>query len=444
MELSLKHGSGRQSFSLPDELVAGVHDVTSIAERLGEEGPLDSCEAPLLEGALEELRGAGFTRAVRGARVGLLLADGSRKPPGEGVWEPVLAELAGAEALDVFLCTGTHDGGSPENVELFHRLRALLDRVRPEARLLMHDARAGAFDDLGHTSRGTVCRFHPELAPCRAFLVLSDFKPHYFAGYSNPAKYYLPGLTSLESVRGNHSWVLDGRSVAGVHPWHPDPARRDNPVAADMVEALEKLMAGRPHFALATVTGGDSLRWAGGGETAEVSGRAMLAADRFTTLEVEPTRFLVVSNGGAPYDESLYAAQRALELTRGAVLEGGEVLWLAECTNGLGPGASRENFVEPLARPLEEVLRIDRAGYVLYSHKAWKFADYLQSKEAVYLSSRLPAADVERIHLRPASDPQLVVDHWVRAAREGDRIRFVDDASRLLVRTESHKKSPFS
>lgn len=434
MECSLKHGSGRQTFSVPDERFAGCHDVTTIAERLEEESAPRASDGELLEGALDELERAGLGAATAGKRVGLLLADGSRKPPGEAVWEPLLAALERAAALDVFMCTGTHDGESPENAALARRLRALLDRLRVGARLVVHDSRRGPFDDLGLTSRGTRIELNPALGACDAFLALSDFKPHYFAGYSNPAKYYLPGLASLEAVRGNHSWALDGRSAAGVHPWHPDASRRDNPVAADMVEALETFAVGRPHFALATVSGSDSLQWAGGGATAEVSARAMLAADRFTTLEVEPTRYLVVSNGGAPYDESLYAAQRALELTRGAVLEGGEVLWLAECTNGLGPGKSRENFVDPLARPLEEVLRIDREGYVLYSHKAWKFADYLSTKRAVYLASNLPAAEVERIHLVPASDPRAVVDRWVAEAGDGDRIRFVDDASRLLVR----------
>jgi nickel-dependent lactate racemase len=277
-------------------------------------------------------------------------------------------------------------------------------------------------------------QFHRSLAACDVFVVLSDFKPHYFAGYSNPAKYYLPGLTSLESARGNHSWALDSRSAAGRHPWHPDPTRRDNPVALDMVEALEILSSGRSHFAVATVTGGEQLLWAGGGRSEEVSGRAMQAADRFTTLSVEPTRYLVVSNGGTPYDESLYAAQRALELTRGALLEGGEVLWLAECTNGIGPGASRENFFEPLSRPLEEVLKIGREGYILYSHKAWKFADYLRGTSGVYLCSELPESEVRRIHLRAAGEPQSVVDRWVAEADEGDGIRFIDDASRLLVR----------
>ena len=48
--------------------------------------------------------------------------------------------------------------------------------------------------------------------------------------------------------------------------------------------------------------------------------------DRSTTLDVEPVRFLVLSPGGIPHDESLYTAQRALELSSAAVKRGGEVL----------------------------------------------------------------------------------------------------------------------
>ena len=196
-------------------------------------------------------------------------------------------------------------------------------------------------------------------------------------------------------MRANHAWALAEGATAGCHPWHPDPARRSNPLAEDLVEAFERAVGGRRHAALCTVTArgsaGPRLLWCGGGATAEVAGRAFRAADALAGRAVDPVRFLVVSAGGHPFDESLYTSQRALELSRAALAPGGEVLFLSECKNGIGPAGARAGFFDRLARPLDEVLAGFGGEYELFSHKAYKFATYLSAASAVHVTSRLPA-----------------------------------------------------
>jgi hypothetical protein len=105
------------------------------------------------------------------------------------------------------------------------------------------------------------------------------------------------------------------------------------------------------------------------------------------------------------------------------------VLWIADCSDGIGPPSARERFVDRLARPLAEARRADRANYELYSHKTVRFADYLADCE-VALASRLPDDLVRSIHLEPTGDPNARLASWM-AERP--------DAKVLVVRGAAHR-----
>ncbi len=386
----------------------------------------------LIERALSELRESGFGDAVAGRHLGLLVADGTREPIFDRFLEGLEPELRSADRITAFVCTGTHDPELPENRAVARELRRALRG--PGAEVVVHDARLGPFRDFGGTSGGTSVRVNAVFEDCRVLLTVSDMKNHYFAGYSNPVKYLVPGISAYETARANHSLTLEPESTFGRHPWHRLPERRSNPLAEDMVEAFELAVLERDHFAICTVGGLAGLSWAGAGPTRDVAARGMDVVDKVASLEVEPARFLVVSPGGHPHDESLYTAQRALELTRDAVLPGGEVLFLAQCANGIGSETAKKNFFEPLSRPLDEVRKRPEGEYVLYSHKSYKFGHYLGRLAGLHMLSDLSPEDVERIHLRPVSSAQGVLDEWAGRAEEGDTVTFIDDASRFAVR----------
>lgn len=435
MRVSLRYGASELTVDVPRTRVAARLDVDSLASRRAS----SSSTAAWCERAFAELAAQDFEREIRDRRLAVLLSDATRSEPRGKILPHWFGKLSGARAVDLFLCTGTHDPRTADNRALLEALEGWSSALDAPSRIHLHDARKGDFTRFGTTSRGTPVEICSNLHQADVFLCLSDLKTHYFAGYSNPVKFIVPGLASFETARRNHSLALERGATFGRHPWHPDPRRRTNPVAEDMVEAFERFVGGRPHFSLCMQSGHDELLWAGGGRTPEVAGRGMRVVDETAVVTVEPARFLVVSAGGRPLDESLYTAQRALELTREGVHEGGEVCLLAECRNGIGPPSARENFFERLARPLPEVLSsFSREEYVMYSHKAWKFADYLSRLACVHLVSSLGEDEVRSIHLEPiSSDPaaglQALVDAWCARARPEDRILFCDDASKLAL-----------
>jgi nickel-dependent lactate racemase len=380
-------------------------------------------------------REAGAFRAeVAGQRVCVLMDDGTRDVPLGEVLPPVCDVLRGAASVQFLISTGTHRADTPKNGQIRGEIeKASGDAGLTVARIHAHDCQSDQFRDVGSTSRGTRVLVNTFTEEADVFLAVSDVKVHYFAGYSNPVKNFLPGVTAFRTVEQNHSLALLEESTHGAHPWHPNSEHRHNPLAEDQVEGMHLIARGRPIYAPAMISASGRLIWARFGPIREASAASFLVTDERNIRAVAPAARLVVAPGGRSNDEDLYTAQRALELTRAAVTDGGEVLFLAACPNGIGEPQTLANFYDRLTAPLDEVLQSIRQDYVLYSHKPYKFALMIRRLRRIWMHSQIPDHLVAAAHLSPTHDPQAVVDAWL-AEQPDVRILLVDGANKIALR----------
>ena len=425
MKVDLHYGTGVVSVRVPDRNVQEI-----IRPWQGQQ--TDDPAASLRE-TVGRQAGA-FRDEVAGKRVCVLVDDGTRDEPLAEVLPHMCRILQGTASVQFLICTGTHNAETPKNRDIRREIEiASRDAGLTVTRIHAHDCQADEFTDVGRTSRGTQVLANAFADEAEVFLVVSDVKVHYFAGYSNPVKNFVPGITAFRTVEQNHSLALLDESTHGAHPWHPNPDRRDNPLATDMVEGMELIAKGRPIYALAMISAGERLIWARFGPIQETSAASFLVTDERNIRTVTPAARMIVSPGGLSNDEDLYTAQRALELTRAAVTDGGEVLFLAACPDGIGAEHTLANFYNRLTVPLEEVIQSIRQDYVLYSHKPYKFALLIRRLRRVWMHTQIPDDLVEAAHLRPAPEPQAVVDGWLAENPEA-RILFIDGANKIALR----------
>ena len=370
-------------------------------------------------------------------RVGLIVEDATRDVPLPDLLDVISPFLQKAKSVKVFVATGTHNGENEGDREIVESIRTSWEKFNfPLENIIVNDCHEDAFYMAGITSGlGNEIFVHNESREIDVFLIFSDMKNHYFAGYSNPIKNFIPGICNYMTAEQNHSLALRDESTFGHHPLHPDPQRRDNPLAKDMWEAYQLICAGRPTYVLSTITKKGKILWAGAGLLEGVTERGIREVDRMMSREVVPTDKLIVSCGGYPNDESLYTAQRALELSKNGVKSGGEILFLAGCVNGLGPEKSVHNFYNPLTEDVTKILLKMSEKYVMYSHKTYKFARLIQQMNQIFVMSDLPSEQISNIHLSPVKNPQEIVDRWVRDNPQTS-IGIVTDGNKLAL----HKK----
>ncbi len=428
MEVSVSYGEGKVNLSIPESNFAGIVKPKQLkpkSDLLGE-----------LKRSLTNPLGPTLTELAKSKSVCVLVEDHTRDAPHLELVSSIVPSLKRASRVQFIITTGSHEVNHPDNLKIVEMIR----RVAEDSKLsnfdiIIHDCFAEDLVNLGKTSRGTPVWVNSAAVGHDVYVSLSDMKAHYFAGYSNVVKNFLPGVCGFDTIEANHSMALRPQSTFGIHPYHPDENRRDNPLADDMREGMEMITGKGTVFLLAVVTDGGKLIWSGAGQPEPVTALAMEILDDSASFVVTPQTRIIVSPGGYPQDKSLYHAQRAIELTKNAVLDYGEILFLAQCKDGVAPKSAIENFYNKLTLPLVDVISSIGGKYHLYEHKAFKFAELLMKVSKIMMYTDLDKEIVEKVHMEKVSDPQAVVDDWI-AADHNVKILVLDKGNKIAVYAE--------
>ena len=437
MKVEVSYGDGIVSLSIPDA------NLERVIRPWQDEAKADGAVRHFagLPRAMAGPDAKCFQAEIAGKRLCVLLDDATRDEPFEPIFKQLFVLLTRASFVHFLICTGTHEPDTPGNSRIKEQITQAAGAAglaRFEMRV--HDCEHGEFVHAGTTARGTEVIYNALADQADAFLVLSDVKVHYFAGYSNPVKNFLPGICAFATTERNHSLALDEKSTFGTHPWHKDRRRRSNPLAEDQLDGMKLIVKDRPVFTLITITTAGLIRWVRLGPVKSVSAEAFATVDQRNTHTVTPVGRLIVSPGGLPNDIDLYIAQRALELTRSAVTDNGEILFLAACPGGVGEKKTLENFYNLLTAPIEQILQSIERQYKLYSHKPYKFARMIRRLRCIWVHSQMPDDMLTAAHLHPAHDPQAVVDGWL-AEQPDAKIMVVDGANKIALHAAQSRSS---
>ncbi len=106
----------------------------------------------------------------------------------------------------------------------------------------------------------------------------------------------------------------------------------------------------------------------------------------------------MVSCGGSPYDINLIQAHKALDMAAQACSEGGTIILLAECRDGLGHPNFLKWFEAENSSALETRLR---DAYEVNGQTAWALLTKAE-RYRIFLVSDLPAEEVRTMRMLPA------------------------------------------
>jgi len=363
-------------------------------------------ESEIIDAALRNPVGTGSLEdfVENSDRILVLVNDATRPTPTAKVLLRMRDILKSHKDVRFLVATGAHRG--PTEEEFLYIFGEMYDGFRD--RIFVHDARRDEdMEYLGVSSNGTEMYLNRMVNESRNIIVIGSVEPHYFAGYTGGRKAFLPGVASYRTIEMNHKHALSD----AAQPL----AIRGNPVAEDMDDAME-VLRDLNIFSMQTVL------------TADHGLYAMVAGDLFRSFDIAVEKAnevfcakcsrkgnIVLTAAPYPMDIDLYQSQKALENGKLALEDGGIIILVSKCRQGVGDDA----FLNLLcsANTCEEVMcKIDE-GYKLGYHKAAKMAQIGVYAE-MWAVSELDDATVRKAKLQPCMDIQGTFDRAVAKIRE--------------------------
>lgn len=188
---------------------------------------------------------------------------------------------------------------------------------------------------LGETTYGTPVILNKKAVECDHVVLAGGIVYHFLAGCGGGRKTVLPGISSYETIMKNHSLSLSKNLGEGKNEDAKCGKLKGNPIHEDMMQAAAFL---KPTFLFNVIAGHD------GNIAAAVSGNYVEAfyegcniVEQMDGVEINDKADLVIATaGGYPKDINFYQTSKTIINTVEAVKDGGTMIILSECSEGLG------------------------------------------------------------------------------------------------------------
>ena len=259
----------------------------------------------------------------------IVISDITRPVPNAKILPPMLRilEEEGIAREDITILVGTGLHRPNEGEEL---VQLVGEEIACSYRIVNHKARErDTLTYLGDTSGGAPIWIDTLYVESDLKIATSLIEPHLMAGYSGGRKAICPGLMGVDTMRILHGPKLLSHANAAEGIIEGNPFHR---------QALEVAQRAGVDFTFNVamnerreVTG----IFAGDLEKAHAEGVSFVQRQNGAMLS-EPVDMVVTSSAGLPLDLTFYQAVKGLTAALPIIKEGGTVLIVARCDEGIG------------------------------------------------------------------------------------------------------------
>lgn len=354
MIVDVKYGKdGVQKIEIPEKNYIGTYSPNDVVCGDPDQVINESLDAPI--------GGAPIDEFLKGGKdIVFIVNDGTRPTPTAKVLD-ALSERMDLRIARYLIATGTHRG--PTEEEYRNIFGSHLEELRD--RIVVHDAKQSECVNLGTSKNGTPMEVNKIAVDADRLVIITSVEPHYFAGWTGGRKSFLPGVASYATVEANHRMAV-GMDAQALK-------LEGNPVHEDMMDALE-VVKGKKIFSIQIVMDRhQNIYKVASGELNPAFDQAVKWGEEVFAVPVPEKADVVISVAPYPMDVDLYQSQKALDNGKWALKEGGTIIMVSKCREGVG----HDGFLKLLSTSTDPKVVIEniKKGYKLGYHKAAKMAE---------------------------------------------------------------------
>jgi nickel-dependent lactate racemase len=330
----------------------------------------------------------------------------------------------GVKKVSIIVGSGLHRPASQEDIAY------LIPQLSMDVEVIPHNAT----DDseliyLGETSRKTPIFVNRHFIESDKRIVLGTIEPHQFAGFTGGVKGVVIGLGGYRTIKANHSLLKEQNARVGV--------LEGNPVREDIDEAGE--IIGIDLMINCVLNERKEMVGIFVGDIKEEYRKGVELVKEISMVESPEVDIAIVSPGGFPKDIDIYQVQKALAHSEFIVRDGGIIILVAECCEGIGNEPFYQTMISAKS-PSEVIENFIREGFEMGPHKAFLLSKTLE-RVNVFMVSNLSEDVVKKLFMVPFRTVEEALNRALEELGQDSRIAVLPNASSLIpIKEESDEK----
>ncbi len=423
MKVEMRYGTSTLPMEIPEVNVVGVLEIAESVPLPDENGAVrEAIARPIGSPPLAELAGDRESACI-------VISDITRPVPNKVILPPLLEVLEQSgiprEKITILIATGIHRPSNAEELETM-----VGSHIMETYRIVNHFSQKPETQAyLGKTENDTPVYINKTYLEADLKITTGLIEPHLMAGYSGGRKAICPGIASVETMKVMHGPELmeHPKSAVGIldgNPFHKEATEIARMAGVDfnLNVAIDK------HRSITGIFAGELV------ESHRV-GAAFVEKQAKVTLPA-PADAVVVSSAGYPLDSTFYQAIKGLLTAVEIVKQGGSILLVAACSEGIGSKPFTDlifktddltAFVQGLYNP---------ANFVIDQWQLEELAKVARKADIYFYTDGIPYHQRAKLFVHPLKTPQEGIQEILDRYGADAQIAVIPEGPYVLAQLE--------
>jgi nickel-dependent lactate racemase len=334
----------------------------------------------------------------------IVIDDATRPVPSHLILQALIEKLNNYGVKDenilILIATGLHRSSNDDEIERMVGQK-LINRIN------IKNHQSTDKDSLvfvGKTSTNSPIYLNKFYYESDVKILTGYVEPHFFFGFSGGSKSIVPGIAGAETIQANHS----AENIAS--PYSRFGIYEKNPMAEISNEIA--YIAGFDFTINVCINEEHKITRIAAGDLLKIHNHLVDYQLKYIFKEItKPYDIVICGNGGYPLDINLYQAVKSMAIGEMAVKEGGTIISVNECSDGIGVG--QDHFKALLfsnLKPIEIYEKIRNHQIIVPDQWEIQILARIMMKAEIFVISKLLENEIGNIGLKYASSVERAIE----------------------------------
>jgi len=359
-------------------------------------------------------------------QVCIVVSDATRPVPSHIILEALIKLLneygINDDHILILVATGLHRPSHEDELE-----RIIGKSLKNRLKVIDHSANdENSLIYLGKTSDNSPIFINKLYYESDLKILTGYVEPHFFFGFAGGRKSIVPGIAGQETIQANHSADNISSQFARFGFY------KENPLHKNAIEIMNKV--GVDFIVNVCINEEHKITQVAAGDVEGVHETLVKYQLKHVFKEIkDPYDIVICGNGGYPLDLNLYQAVKSMAIGEMGVKEGGTIISVNECADGIGVGQDKFKELLFLKKTAKEIYgKVLKKEIVVPDQWEIQVLTRVLMKAEVYVVSRLKEDELGNIGLKYVETVEKAIKLGLQKHGENARILILPNGPQVL------------